>query len=50
MFVEQKLQSGEWMLPHNGSHTWSIYVDFEAADARGESFRLCGGVGAATQS
>lgn len=36
------------MLPHNGSHTWSISVDFEAADARGESFRLCGGVGAAT--
>lgn len=37
MFAEQKLQSAEWMLPHNSSNTWSIYVQF-AADAWGESF------------
>lgn len=50
MFVEQKLQSAEWMLPHNAGYTWSIYVRFEAADAGGECFARCGGVGAAAQS
>lgn len=50
MFGEQKLQSAEWMLPHNVGYTWSIYVRFEAADAGGECFPRCGGVGAAVQS
>lgn len=50
MLVEQKLQSAEWMLPHNTGYTWSMYVHLVAVDASGESFQQCGGVGTAAQS